>query len=286
MINREVIEKILAYHPHLPDYHGCDDWKCGDPDAECTGIVTALVPTIHVIEKAIKLGANLVIVHEPTFYTSEDAPGWYEDFSNAVYEEKRTLIDTHGITIWRDHDHMHANEPDSIFTGVIKYLGWEGHATPDFDTGSYSHYIIDIPEMTVAELCRHVISCIGINGVRYIGNPDAKVHSVAIVGHLFPEPCHKTRKDGSPVEYGVQVIRALEEKVDVILPGEIVEWTVLSYIRDAVQQGRTKAMINIGHLNWEELGMKYAQEWIETLVEQKIPVTYVPSEDMYQYIMR
>ena len=74
--------------------------------------------------------------------------------------------------------------------------------------------------------------------------------------------------------------------MDVILPGEIVEWTVLSYIRDAVQQGRTKAMINIGHLNWEELGMKYAQEWIETLVEQKIPVTYVPSEDMYQYIMR
>ena len=32
MTNREVIEKILAYHPDLPNYHGCDDWKCGNPD--------------------------------------------------------------------------------------------------------------------------------------------------------------------------------------------------------------------------------------------------------------
>ena len=43
MTNREVVAKILAYHPQFPAaYAGCDDWKCGDPDEECTGIVTAL----------------------------------------------------------------------------------------------------------------------------------------------------------------------------------------------------------------------------------------------------
>lgn len=286
MKNREVIEKILAYHPHLPDYHGCDTWKCGNPEAECTGVVTALVPTYHVIEKAIALGANLIVVHEPTFYTSEDGCGWFEDFSNAVYEQKRKLIDDHGITIWRDHDHMHSHQPDSIFTGVIKYLGWEGHAVPDFDTGSYGHYYIDIPEMTLGALCHHIMDSIGLNGVRYIGDPDAKIRSVGIVGHLFPEPCHKTRKDGSPSEYGVQVIRAMEERVDVILPGEVIDWTVLSYVRDAVQQGRTKGMINIGHLNWEELGMKYTQEWLSLLLGGQLTVSYVPSEDMYSFILR
>ena len=44
-------------------------------------------------------------------------------------------------------------------------------------------------------------------------------------------------------------------------------------------------MINLGHLNWEELGMKYAQEWIGDLVEHRVPVTYVPSEDMYSFLL-
>ena len=70
-----------------------------------------------------------------------------------------------------------------------------------------------------------------------------------------------------------------------ILPGEIIDWTVASYVRDAVQQGRNKAMINLGHMNWEELGMKYAKDWISELVENQVPVTYVPSEDMYRFVV-
>ncbi|MBD5160432.1 MAG: hypothetical protein HDT14_00125 [Oscillibacter sp.] len=53
-----------------------------------------------------------------------------------------------------------------------------------------------------------------------------------------------------------------------------------SCIRDAVRRGRAKAMINIGRLNWEELGMRYAQEWIGELAEHIIPAACVPSEDM------
>ena len=120
MKNREIVEKILSYHPHIPNYHGCDSWKAGDPEAECTGIVTALVPTVNVIRKARALGANLLIVHEPTFYTSQDGPGWFEDFPNRVYAEKRQLLEESGIAIWRDHDHMHFHQADSIFTGVLK----------------------------------------------------------------------------------------------------------------------------------------------------------------------
>lgn len=286
MKNKDVIEKILAYHPRLPGYQGCDEWKCGNPEAECTGIVTALVPSVHVIKRAIELNANLLIVHEPTFYTSADKGGWYEDFPNAVFEEKKKLLDEHGVSIWRDHDHMHAHSPDSIFTGVIKYLGWQGCEQADSSTGGFGHFIIDLPnEMTVAELCRHIITSIGLNGVRFIGNPADKVRSVAIVGHLYPMEFGIKHADGTPAEYSVQIIKTLEERVDVILPGEIIEWTVLSYIRDAVQQGRTKAMIHIGHLNWEELGMKYAQEWISELVGYELPVTYVPSEDMYRYMV-
>ena len=29
---KEVIEKILLYHPQILDYEGCDDYKCGNPE--------------------------------------------------------------------------------------------------------------------------------------------------------------------------------------------------------------------------------------------------------------
>jgi hypothetical protein len=181
---------------------------------------------------------------------------------------------------------MHAHNPDGIFTGVIKYMGWEGHCTVDRDTGLFAHFIVDFPEMTVGELCRYVMEKVDLNGVRYIGDPEAKVKSLAMVGHLYPMPCRKKRKDGSDMEYSVSIIDTLERQVDVIMPGEIIDWTVLSYVRDAVQLGKAKAMLNIGHYNWEELGMRYAQDWISELVENKVKVTYVHSEDMYNFIVK
>ena len=88
------------------------------------------------------------------------------------------------------------------------------------------------------------------------------------------------------MEYSVSIIDTLEQKADVIMPGEIIDWTVLSYVRDAVQLGKTKAMLNIGHYNWEELGMRYYADWLPELIDHKIPVTYVHSEDMYNFELK
>ncbi len=281
MTIREVIERILEYHPFIPAYHGCDDFKCGDPDQECSGIVCAMVPTMEVIEETARRGANLLIVHEPTFYTSADEDGWFEDFENSVYEKKREILDRHGIVIWRDHDHLHAHDPDGIFTGVLKYLGWEKNAELDADTGLFAHYIVRFEPMRLEELMDHVVNTIGLNGARFIGNKDDMVSSLAIVGHLYPMDYRK--KDGTSGEYSVSVIKVLEDGVDVIMPGETIDWTVLSYIRDAVQLGKTKAMISVGHFNWEELGMRYMKDWLQELLPSDMRIDYVASGDMYQY---
>lgn len=50
--------------------------------------------------------------------------------------------------------------------------------------------------------------------------------------------------------------------------------------------GRKKAVFNIGHFNMEELGMRYAQDWIGDLVDHKVPVHYLPTKDIYRYIER
>ena len=49
-----------------------DNLKCGDPRQEVTGIVTSFMATMDVIEKAVAVGANLIITHEPTFYNHTD----------------------------------------------------------------------------------------------------------------------------------------------------------------------------------------------------------------------
>ena len=88
----EVIDKILDYHPHLEGYKGCDEYKCGDPNAECTGVVSALVPTVEVIRKAAALGCNLIVTHEPISYQTPDFPDWKGSYPNKVYEENQALL--------------------------------------------------------------------------------------------------------------------------------------------------------------------------------------------------
>ena len=63
----------------------------------------------------------------------------------------------------------------------------------------------------------------------------------------------------------------------------VIEWNLLSYIRDASQLGENKVCFNLGHFNWEELGAKYAADWIPELVGNELPVRYVKTDDMWNY---
>lgn len=49
-----------------------------------------------------------------------DFPDWKGDFENSVQKEKEAYIREHRLTVWRDHDHMHTHQPDSIFAEVIR----------------------------------------------------------------------------------------------------------------------------------------------------------------------
>jgi len=45
-------------------------------------------------------------------------------------------------------------------------------------------------------------------------------------------------------------------------------------------------LINIGHFNWEELGMRYMEDWLKKLLPETVCVTYVKSDDIYHYVLR
>lgn len=287
MKKHEVIDKVLQYHPIIQDYSGCDEYKSEGKEDECTGIVSALVPTMEVIKKTAELGANLLFVHEPIYYQTPDFPEWRGNYENQVQQEKEQFIKEHGITIWRDHDHMHAHQPDSIFTGITKYLGWEAYFNQEMSDKVPLCHIYDLPKCTVAELGEVLKEKIGMNGMRVVGRLTDTIKRVAIVAHFYPNSfmTDEIKEDGYYHSYDMEIMSLMEHSgVDAIIPGEVIEWTILSYIRDAAFMGKGKACFNIGHFNMEELGMRYAADWLGELINHQVPVTYVPTGDGFEYL--
>lgn len=110
----EVINRINAFHPPIDESHTCDTVKCGDPDRKCTGVVVTVYASVDVIRKAAELGANVIVCHEPLFFSHDDTVDWLA--GNSVYEEKAGLLSKHGIVVWRDHDHIHGGSPSRSAT--------------------------------------------------------------------------------------------------------------------------------------------------------------------------
>src|SRR5512139_872529 len=112
-----VIESILAAIPGAPRRDTVDVVKAGDPSQRCTGVVTTFLATLEVLRKAVGLGANLVIAHEPVFYNHLDETAWLA--GDRVYEAKRRFIEEHRLVVWRAHDSWHALRPDPVTMGTL-----------------------------------------------------------------------------------------------------------------------------------------------------------------------
>ncbi|MEE4193867.1 MAG: Nif3-like dinuclear metal center hexameric protein [Anaerolineae bacterium] len=265
-----IIDAILAYHPDIGSRRTCDVIIGADPNVECSGILVSIAPTVDILRKAIELNANFILVHEPTFYSGYDNEcDWLQ--GDPVYEEKLQLLLDNGIVIFRDHDHLHAHRPDGIFHYMLRQLGWSEYVVP----GEGMAPEIRLPETTFGDLLKHVKTAMGLETIRYIGNLEAKVSTVGFCGHLLPnERTNWSNND--------QV--AASWKYDVVIPGEVVEWTLPLYIQDAAMLGKAKGMILPGHFIQEEAGMRWAEEWLRPIIGEELAVTFVSAGDMFQYL--
>jgi putative NIF3 family GTP cyclohydrolase 1 type 2 len=120
---QDVIDIILEAVPGAPFEDSVDTFKSGDPTQRVTGIVTTFLASFEVIRRAIELGANLIIAHEPTFYNHRDEVDWLA--ADPVYTAKRQLLEDNNVTVWRFHDYWRLHQPDGILTGFVKELSWQ-----------------------------------------------------------------------------------------------------------------------------------------------------------------
>ena len=76
-------------------------------------------------------------------------------------------------------------------------------------------------------------------------------------------------------------IKMLErDDVEVLLIGETPEWETVEYVRDAVSEGRPKALLLLGHANSEEAGMDRCATWLREFMTE-VPVSSLPAGDPF-----
>src|SRR5215467_16360582 len=95
----------------------------GSPDTPVRGIATTMMATLDVMQRAAAAGKNMVITHEPTFYSHQDTINELKD--DETYKYKIDFIQKNKMVVFHFHDHWHGHKPDGIAYGMSRELGWE-----------------------------------------------------------------------------------------------------------------------------------------------------------------
>ena len=260
----QIMEELFALAPKCANMaRTCDTLKAGDPEREVTRAAVAMFATPEVIREAAAWGAELLIVHEPTYYNH-----WDEHSENWLELEKRKLIEASGLTIYRYHDHPHMAEADDMIAlGELAMFAPNAKLCP---IGKLGQNRITLPEaVTPRELARTLEEKLNIGHIRIAGAADV--------------PCTRvTCLFGSPG--GVMEELSVPES-EILLVGETCEWRDLEFARDAAQLGYQKAVLVLGHVGSERDGMTYTAQVLSTM-HPELAVRYFECGEVYTYADR
>ncbi len=243
------------------DYtNSCDTLKCGNSETEVTKVAVSMFATPDLIREVTDWGAELLIVHEPTFYDHFDN----RLENDPVTAAKVKLLEDSGLSVWRYHDHPHHKLKDMIGEGEIKYLELEG----EWFRGNHmavNRFKLAAP-ITPRELARRFEEKLNVAHVRICGTMD--------------EPCtNLSLSFGTP---GGVFDELRDPGIDIVLTGEACEWQLGEYARDAAQFGMRKALLILGHIPSERDGMRLLTDMMQEYFTQ-FETRYFECGEVYSY---
>ncbi len=259
---KQVIDLILKEVPGAPFPNTVDQLRSGSMEQEITGIVTTTFPTLEVIEKTAKAGANLIVAHETPFYNNADETDWLQ--GDDAYRYKVDLLNKHQIAIWRFHDYWHAHKPDGIIMGTLTKLGWANY----FDPNNYR--ILTLPKpVSIKSVVKLTKDRLGIDTVRLVGDASRNCRTIYLAfGYMDSKR---------------QIAAIQQYKPDLILSGETREWETVERVRDGLRMGQPTALLVLSHAVSEEAGMEYAAKWLQP----KVPgtrVTHIAANNPFTFL--
>jgi putative NIF3 family GTP cyclohydrolase 1 type 2 len=238
-----------------------DTVKAGNPETQVKGIATTMVATLDLLKHASAAQRNMVIVHEPTFYSSNaDEAGAPGNSDDPLFRLKRDFIEKNEMVVFRFHDHWHGHRPDGIISGMAIALGWDKYQSPD------NPRVYVLPKTSLEELAKDIRDRLKVRTMRVVGDPQTVVSKAAF----------------NPGSTGLgQVQRYFSgPDVDVFVCGEPREWDADEYARDAIASGKKKGLIILGHDMSEEGGMAECARWLKTIIAE-VPVEFMPAGEAF-----
>jgi putative NIF3 family GTP cyclohydrolase 1 type 2 len=235
-----------------------DNLIVGSPDIPVKGIATTMMATLDVVQRAAAAGKNMIITHEPTFYSHQDLTD--QLLQDSTYKFKSEFLAKNQMAVFHFHDHWHGHRPDGIATGMVRELGWEKNQDPqDFRKFTF-------PATPLSRFARDIETKLNIRTMRVVGDPNLPVTRVlASWGNVSLTP-------------GVPFFARAD--VDVLVVGETREWELVEYAQDAIASGQKKGLIVLGHVVSEQAGMKYCAEWLRGFIKE-VPIEFIPAAEPF-----
>lgn len=242
MTAKELMDTIFHWCDDngIKDYSStCDTIKSGTPDRKIRKVAVTMTATADLIREVQAWGADLLIVHEPTFYDHFEQ----KLENDPVTRAKEELLAKTDMVVWRYHDHPHNKKKDMIGEGTVRMLGFEGKWINR--AWAINRFLLNEP-LSPREI-ENRFRKNGCEHVRICGNIDTPCRMISL--------CL-----GTPAG----VFEELRDpEVEIVLSGESCEWMLGEYARDAAELGFNKSLMIIGHNPSEKGGMILLAELIK-----------------------
>lgn len=229
----------------------------GDPETKIKRIGTCWMPYLETCKKAVEAGINVLVTHEPTFYTHWDLDEKHEDyysspeFNRKLYieqvEKKKKWIYDNGLVIIRNHDTLDALKDIGIPFAFGKFLGFNNSEIIASRTYYNVYRIGSQPAAVLAGKIARKLLEIGQPGVAFYGDPDYPVTSVGVGTGCICDP----------MEFA-----DLKPDMFIAVDDVVRTWTQTAYASDTGQP-----LIIINHGTSEEMGIIM----LNRLIMQKFP---------------
>lgn len=218
----------------------------GDPETAVTGIGTCWLPYLSTCGAAVRDGVNLLVVHEPTFYTHWDldekspdlfgaSPAGRQAYLEAVEKKKSWILD-HKLVVIRCHDVLDKVDGWGIPFAFGEALGFRAS---DIVRSRPYYNVYRVAPKPAAEVARTIARRLEVfsqPGVAFYGDKDRLVGTVGVGTGCYSDP----------IEF-----MDLRPDLFIALDDVVRTWTQTVYARDT---GHPLVVIN--HGTSEEAGMR------------------------------
>jgi len=267
LLKVKTIEKIMEkYAPTIlkEDYDNVG-LMVGDSDATVTKILIALDCTMDIISEAVDSGCNFILTHHPLLFIKPKTIT-----RDSLVGRKIMELILNGINVYASHTNLDSasgglNDIVTEILGFNKYkiIQPSKNSNYSWDTGIGRLVSLDEP-IKLGQLCEDVKGTFNAGHIRYVGEDDALIKTIAII-------------NGSGEDFFNESVRL---GADCIITGD----TKYHGVQDLKEQGI--ALIDAGHFatEWTPLkifGEKLKKQLIKNGFDNQVIISKI-SKDPYK----